>query len=209
MSIVSSSVTITDAECFNSATGQTVSLSEIECYDSSTGITTTVWTRELIIFNGGVTRSGDAFNGHIYWNNGDSGWGSYSATGGTSLYSTVSMANYDRVAYSGGMLKLPVDISNFSTLHVQFTSAITNASTSQVEFGLSQTLQSGNVSRTSIPMKSNAISTAYGSTTELALDLSAFKSAYGNSGYFTWFANKHADGNSGGATISITKVWFT
>ena len=169
-----------------------------------------VWTRELIIFNNGVTRSGDGFNGHIYWNNGDSGWGSYSATGGTSLYSTVSMANYDRVAYSGGMLKLPIDISNFSTLHVQLTSDIANNNTvSQVEFGLSKTLHSGNVYRPDIAMKSTAITTGYTSATELTLDLSAFKSAYGNSGYFTWFANKNLGGSSGGSSISISKVWFT
>lgn len=180
----------------------------------------TVWTRELIIFNNGITRSGDAFNGIILGHN--SAYDeTYSATYTSGkLNASASVVNHDRGMFCGGMLKLPIDITNFSKMHVSFTSSVSNTSTASVEFGLAKTLLSGtsysnylqfqtNAYTNTIPRKSTVTTASYSSTTTLTLDLSAYKSAYGNSGYFTYFANKLGTGNAGSSSISISKIWFT
>lgn len=166
----------------------------------------------LEIFNGGITRSGDSWVLCARYTNDGSDEEAYRTAYGTSvLYASGNCGNWDRRSVAGGMLTQAIDISAFSKLCVTISSAvINNGNNSQWYVGVRNSVISGEENSDTMPWISGCTllsqSTSGGTYT---LDLSTYKSTYGNTAYFLYGAGKTiAAQPGGGATVTITRVWF-
>ena len=171
----------------------------------------TVWRKNLFIFDGGITRSGDSWT-EIERSNNDSNdeLAEINAYCSSVLYAHGACGNYDRQSVAGGMLTKAIDITPYSKLCVTISSAsIINTNNSQWFAGVRNSVL-GNTNDGSMPWISGCTlfsqATSAGTYT---LDLSTYKNTYGNTAYFLYGAGKTIqNAPNGGATVTITKVWF-
>lgn len=169
-------------------------------------------TQEMFIFNNGISRSGDTWRRVWSFNNDDSDEGAYSSQScGNRMYASAGCGNWDRFRVTGGMLTQAIDISNYNTLNVTISGAtIENTGNSGWYVGVRNSLLADTNSK-SIPWISGCtlISKATAAGT-YSLDLSTYKSTYGNTAYFLYGAGKVSGTHpNGGASVTIEKVWFS
>ena len=167
------------------------------------GVTETVWQliKESVIFNNGITRQSDSFKPFkLYdYNTGDCGSGIVN----NQMTGWGYTPNYDRVAYAGGMLTLPLNLEGYSRLCVQVTdSFVDNPSVCSYAAGLYN-----ECSEYATGAMTEEIT---GGAKVLTLDLAQYKSIYGNVGYFIYYAGKTGfnEGSNTASYINISKVWL-
>ena len=168
----------------------------------------------LVIFDGGLTREGDEFKQLLYSTYDEGHKNSYLQDG--VLYGETYCLGYDRVSYAGGLLTLPVDITNYTKLHVEVSNSVT-ASTEWCahSIGLSKVLVDNgdkfyaDMNTDEETAKTTRCTLSNSHITEM--DLTEYKNTFGNTGYFIYSVQKDITGGQTDSmsNLEISKVWFS